>query len=50
MILSCEMEINWENEIKNDYLLATDHARKDKQFELDGNGFPKENVLGLMPF
>ena len=41
-----EMENYWESEIKNDYLLITDPARKDKQFQLDGNGFPKENVLG----
>ena len=40
------MEGYWEGEIKNDYTLLVDPARKDKQFQLDGNGFPKGKVLG----
>ena len=41
-----EMGNYWKSEIKNDYLLITDLAIKDKQFQLDDNGFPKEIALG----
>jgi hypothetical protein len=42
------MEKHWEDEIKNDYSLLVDPARKDKQFELDRYGFPKEKALGTL--
>ena len=40
------MENYWEREIKHDYILMTDPARKDKQFQLDSKGFPNKKSLG----
>ena len=40
------MENYWESEIKRDYILMTDPARKDKQFQLDSKGFPNKKSLG----
>jgi hypothetical protein len=42
------MEEFWETEIKNNYSLLVDPARKDKQFELDSKGFPRERTLGVL--
>jgi hypothetical protein len=39
------IEAYWEDAIKNNYTLLVDPARKDKQFELDCNGFPKAKEL-----
>ena len=40
------MEKEFEDAIKKEYTLIADPARKDKQFQLDSKGFPKEKTLG----